>query len=382
MSGDGGPSPRADGTSGDGGPSPAAGDSSVGRGPSPVAQPAKRVPAIVTAGDSRAAKAVYGKSKVYLEVDGLPLVAHAVRVLQDCPEIDAVWVVGDPKRLEDALGGRSFRRSLCKPLYIVEQQRDLISNAWETYRRILAGDPTRGRDPVTEADLDQEVLYLSGDVPLATPQEISAFVQRAWAHGDDYVIGLCPSESLEVFRPSQPGETGITVAYFNLRDGRFRQNNLHYARPGRIGRRERIEEMYEMRHQRRFWNMSALALRLLLSRVGGFKIAFLFSLMHLAGVADRHGWRRLARMLSRWVTLEINRTTISKILDTRFSFAVTESAGAALDVDTEEEYDAICEKYDEWMAEQRTRSEALHGPIPARLPAQASPTSEEVSGVS
>ena len=75
----------------------------------------KPVPAIVTAGDSRAAKAVYGKSKVYLEVDGLPLVAHAVRVLQDCPEISAVWVVGDPGRLEAALGGRNSARASASP---------------------------------------------------------------------------------------------------------------------------------------------------------------------------------------------------------------------------------------------------------------------------
>ena len=329
----------------------------------------KPVPAIVTAGDSRAAKAVYGKSKVYLEVDGLPLVAHAVRVLQDCPEISAVWVVGDPGRLEAALGGRDFREGLCKPLYVVEQQRDLIANCWETYRRILTDDPTKGRDPESEADLDREVLFLSGDMPLATPQEISTFIQQARLQGDDHVLGLCPAESFDVFRPKADGETGITVAYFNLRDGRFRQNNLHYARPARIGRRERLEEMYEMRHQRRFWNMFTLTVRLLLDRVGGLKIAFLFGMMHMAGVADRNGYSRLARTLARWVTLDINRTTICKLLDTRFSFAVTESVGPALDVDTEEEYDAVCEKYAEWRAAQRERSERLHGPIPPRIAA-------------
>jgi hypothetical protein len=332
-----------------------------------AARPWKRVPAVVTAGDSHAAKAVYGKSKVYLEVDGLPLVAHVVRTLQDCPEISEVWVVGDPARLEAALGDRHFRASLCKPLQLVEQQRDLLSNCWETYRRILSGDSTRGRDPESDADRDQEVLYLSGDLPLATPQEISSFVQRAWSLGDDYVLGLCPAESLEVFHPAAEGESGITVASFNLRDGRFRQNNLHYARPGRIGRREHIEEMYEMRHQRRFWNMLALTLRLLLDRVGGIKIAFLFGMMHLAGVADRNGRKRLARVMARFVTLEINRTTICKLLDTRFAFAVTESAGVTIDVDTEEEYDAICEKYVVWLEEQRARSERLHGLIPPRL---------------
>ena len=105
------------------------------------------IPAVVTAGDSRAAKAVYGESKVYLEVHGLPLVAHVVCTLQDCPEIDAVWVVGDTERLEAALGTPALREGLRKPLYIVPQQRDLISNCWETYRRILSDDPLAGRDP-------------------------------------------------------------------------------------------------------------------------------------------------------------------------------------------------------------------------------------------
>jgi GTP:adenosylcobinamide-phosphate guanylyltransferase len=340
------------------------------------------VPAVVTAGDSRAAKAVYGRSKVYLEVDGLALVAHVVRSLQDCPEIDAVWVVGDPGRLEEALGRAPLQSALTKPLHVVEQQRDLISNCWETYRRILSGDVTKGRDPQSEADLDQEVLYISGDVPLATPQEISSVVQRAQALGVDYAIGLCPAECLDVFRPTTPEEIGITVAYFNLRDGRYRQNNLHYARPGRIGRRDRIEEMYEMRHQRRFWNMFTLSVRLMLSRVGGVKIAVLFGFMHLAGIADRNGRPRLAHLLSRFVTLEVNRATIGKLLDTRFAFAVTESGGCALDIDTEEEYDAVCERYSDWVVEQAERSGALHGPLLSSSQTEGGAALDATRGVS
>jgi CTP:molybdopterin cytidylyltransferase MocA len=334
------------------------------------------IPAVVTAGDSRAAKAVYGESKVYLEIDGLSLVAHVVRTLQDCPEIDAVWVVGDTARLEQALGVGALQSHLRKPLYIIPQQRDLISNAWEAYRRILSGDVREGRDPRPE-ERDTEVFFVSGDLPVATPQEISSFIQQAQASDDDYVLGLCPGESLDLFRPEKPGEAGIRVAYFNVRDGRFRQSNLHYARPARIGRIDRIEEMYELRHQRRFWNMFTLSVRLLLSRVGGLKIALLFGVMHLAGIADRNGYERLARLLSRFVTLEINRATISRILDTRFRFAITEGGGCALDIDTEEEYDAMQERYAEWIAAQRSRAEALYGPLPPSLP--ESPTAASTS---
>jgi GTP:adenosylcobinamide-phosphate guanylyltransferase len=339
------------------------------------------VPAIVTAGDSRAAKAVYGKSKVYLEIDGLPLVAHVVRTLQDCPEIDSVWVVGNVERLDQALGGEEFRSGLRKPLHVVPQQRDLLANCWETYRRILSGDVREGRDPLpdTPEELDREVLYLSGDLPLATAQEISSFVQQSQAANVDYVLGLCPAESLDPFRPQAPGEAGISVAYFNVRDGRFRQSNLHYARPARIGRRQYIEEMYELRHQRRFWNMLVLTSRLLFSRMGGLKVALLLSVMHIAGLADRSGRSRLARVLSRLVTLENNREAISRILDTRFRFAITEAGGCALDVDTEEEYDAMTLGYAGWIAAQRSRAEALYGPLPDALPEKLEGASEGVS---
>jgi hypothetical protein len=324
------------------------------------------VPAVVTAGDSRAAKAVYGRSKVYLELDGLALVAHVVITLQDCPEVDSVWVVGDTAKLEAVLGVPRVQDALRKPLHVVPQQRDLISNAWETYRRILSGDVLEGRDPKPD-ELDTEVFYLSGDIPLATPQEFSSFIRGAQALDVDYALGLCPADAFEPFRPVKPGETGIEVAYFNTRDGRFRQNNLHYARPARIGRLDRIEEMYEMRHQRRFANMIWLALKLLASRIGGLRIAALFAMMHLAGLADRAGRPRLARLLARPVTVELNRATIARILDTRFAFVITESGGCGIDVDTEEEYDAIRERWDEWTVMQRERSLALHGPLPGAL---------------
>lgn len=324
------------------------------------------VPAIVTAGDSRAAKAIYGKSKVYLEIDGLPLVAHVVRTLQDCPEVDAVWVVGDTEKLAVALGSDRLKKSLSKPLYLVPQQRDLISNAWETYRRVLSGNVLEGRDPGPH-ELDTEVFFLSGDIPLARAQEFSSFIKQSQALNVDYALGLCPSDSLDLFRPCNPSETGVTVAYFNTRDGRFRQNNLHYARPARIGRLDRIEEMYELRHQRRFWNMFTLALRLLAARVGGFKIAILFGVMHVAGIVDRYGLTRLARLLACAVTLEINRSTIARLLGTRFAFVITESGGCGLDIDTEQEYEAVRGRFDEWSTILRARALALHGPLPEQL---------------
>jgi GTP:adenosylcobinamide-phosphate guanylyltransferase len=326
------------------------------------------VPAIVTAGDARAAKAIYGESKVFLEVAGQPMVARLVVTLQDVPEISEVWVVGNRARLEAVFANESVRASIHKPLFLVEQGRNLLENCWETYRRMLARDLETGRDPVGD-EVDRFILYLSADLPFATPQEISTFIQRSSTEDCDYAVGLVPEDSIFDFRPKAPGEPGIDVAFFNLRDGRLRQSNLHYARPARLGNRNRIEDMYEHRHQKEFWNMATLAWKLFWSRGGGPAIVFLYCVMHLAGLADRWRWRWLADRLRGFVTLARNEQTISRVLGTRLRFVVTEAGGCAIDVDTEQEYDAVQANFEVWWSAQRARAEALYGPLP--LPERA-----------
>ena len=335
--------------------------------------PATRTaPAVITAGDSKAAKAVHGESKVFLEVAGLPLVAHVVLVLQDVPEIDSVWVVGNAARLKAIFDEPGFRERVRKPLHVIEQFETLMANAWEAYRCILAGDPTQGRDPVSEADKDTEVLFLSGDLPFATPQEMSAFIQQSRTNGSEYTCGLTTEGALAPFASSRVDGDGIDVAYFNLRDGRFRQNNLHYARPARIGQLIAIEEMYEHRHQQRAWNMIELAWSVLFARGGGARVVFFYLIMHFSGWADRKGLRRLSDWL-RIVTLEANERAVSAMMQTKFRFAVTAVGGCGIDVDTEEEYAAVKKYFERWRDEQARAAEEAYGPpgLPARVPGLA-----------
>lgn len=335
------------------------------------------IPAIVTAGDARAAKAIYGESKVFLEVAGRPMVAHVVAALQRVPEISEVWVVGNRERLRPVLDAPELQAELTKPLFVVEQQRNLMENCWETFRRFLARDTEAGVDPVGE-QLDQAILYLSGDMPFATPQEISAFIARSTESGCDYAVGLVPDTALEDFLPRASGEPGVEVAYFNLREGRLRQSNLHWSRPARIGNRFRIEEMYEHRHQREFWNMATLAWKLFWSRAGGPRIVFFYTVMHLAGVFDRWRLRSLSDWLRQYVSLPLNESVIERVLDTKFRFIITEGGGCAIDVDTEEEYEAVCARFDDWKKAQRARAEAIYGPIPLAATAGTSAPGGEV----
>lgn len=318
------------------------------------------LPAIVTAGDRRAAKAVHGESKVYLELGGLSLVAHVVLALQHVPEISEVWVVGNAERLESVLGAESVRRALRKPLHVVPQFRNLYENAWQTFRRLLPGAGPRGRDPIGP-DLDQRVLYLSGDLPFAQPEEISRFVQEGLALDVDYVVGLVSEDSLTAFYPKAPGEPGIRMAYFNLAEGRFRQSNLHLARPARLENRQYVEEMYEHRYQKEIGNIVRLAWKLLRTEQGGARLLYYYAIMHLAGLADRHGWRRLADRLRRRLPLSRVEKTLSLLMRTRLRFCVTQLGGCAIDIDNEHDYDAAIQRFDEWREAQATRARDLHG---------------------
>jgi hypothetical protein len=331
------------------------------------------IPAIVAAGDRGAAKAVYGESKVYLDVSGRPLVAHVVRELQDVPEVSEVYVIGDPERLEKVLGDPALRAALRKPLHVVPQLRNLYENAWQGYRRALPGAGPEGRDPASETDLDVAVLYLSGDLPFATAAEISDFVRKSFATGVDYALGLVTEESMQSFAPAAPGEPGIYMACFNLREGRFRQSNLHLAKPARLRNRHYIEEMYAHRYQRELWPIVALAWRLLWNEQGGASVVFHYVLMHLAGLADRWGLRGLADWIRRAIPIARVERAVGAILGTRFRFVVTEIGGCAVDIDNEADLDAARACYERWRTEQKARAAALLGAAAGTAPALTPP---------
>jgi hypothetical protein len=335
-----------------------------------------RVPAVVAAGDRGAAKAIRGESKAYLAVGERSLVADAVAVLQRVPEVSEVMVVGNAERLAKVLGeDAALRAGLRKPLTIVPQFRNLYENAWETYRRLLPGAPPEGRDPATPADAEQPVLYLSADLPFATAQEISAFVRQSLASGVDYALGLVTEEAMEGFYP-EPDKPGIRMAYFNVREGRVRQSNLHLVRPAKLGNRHYVEEMYENRYQRQLGSVLRIGWRILGRRGGGLSVLLSFLLMHLAGLLDRWGLRRLADRLRWHLDLERVGGYCGRLLDTTFRFIVTEAGGCAVDIDNDEDFDIARQRFREWRAAQEARAERLYGPLP--LPERAGAAGSEL----
>jgi hypothetical protein len=327
----------------------------------------ERVPAIVAAGDGKAAKAIHGESKVYLEVAGEPMVARVVAALQQVPEVSEVWVVGNDERLAATLSADSLQRRLTKPLAIVPQYRNLLENAWQTYRRMLPGAGVEGRDPVNDEEADLRILYLSADLPLLVPQEISAFIRAATEADCDYGLGLSTEASMTPFYP-RAGQPGIQMAYFNTAEDRLRQNNLHLVRPARLGRRQAVEDMYEHRYQKELGQVIGLAWRILTNQGGGPSIVFYYGFMQLALLCDRAKLRGLADVIRRAVPLARIERACSSLLDARFRLIVTGMGGCAIDIDNEKDLEVTRTQFEAWQRELEVQAERLYGPPP--LPAK------------
>jgi GTP:adenosylcobinamide-phosphate guanylyltransferase len=329
-----------------------------------------KLPAVVTAGDRGAAKPVHGESKAFLELGGRPLVAHVVSALQRVPEVCELWIVGDVERLHTVLSSDALRREIHKPIHLVPQGDSLYENAWGAYRRLLPGAGESGREP-EPGDLDTQVLYLSADLPFATPAEISMFIRRAGALSCDYALGLVTEASMADFLPAAPGDPGIRMATFNLREGRFRQSNLHLVKPARILNRHYVEDMYKNRFQRELGSIAGLAWRLLRDERGGLRLLYYYALMHTAGVLDRRGYARIADRLRRWIPIARIEAGCSDLLRASFRFVVTEVGGAAIDIDNDHDYDVAKLRFAEWSKAQAVRAERA---LAAALPAGAEPS--------
>lgn len=323
----------------------------------------ERIPAVIAAGDRKASKAVYGQSKAYLELGGRALVAWAVRLLQRVPEVSEVWVVGDARRLEAVLSQEQREGGLQKPLVVVPQYRNLLENAWQSYRRMLPGAPDAGRDPAGAEEEKRPVLYLSADLPFATPEEVSAFVREGLALDCDYVLGLAAAKAFADFAPTGD-KPGIEMAFFHTADGLFRQNNLHLVRPARIGNRGAIEEMYEHRYQKQVGQMLSLAWRILGSRGGGPLMLIYYALMHLALIFDRMGLKRLSDWARRGVAVSRVERACSSLLGAQFRLLVVEAGGAAIDIDNEHDLDVARMRFEEWTRAEGQRARALYGAAP------------------
>jgi GTP:adenosylcobinamide-phosphate guanylyltransferase len=306
---------------------------------------------VLLAGDRGHARAVRGRSKAYLEVSGKPMVVHVLEALIHTDGVTEVFVVGNPVALQEVLtrfGCLDLAASAACPVHVVPQYASLVENIWQCFLRTLPAGPP---------DPDHAILVVPSDIPLVVPEELLDFVRKAQATGADYVAGLSPDFAMQPFQASDDSP-GIEMASFNVREGRFRQSNLHYVKPLRMEKRRYIQDMYEHRYQKQIGNMIALAVRVLGAEWRRSWLIGLYVLMHTAAVLDRRGYRRWADRVRAWVPIRAVESGAGQLLGTRFTTVTTELGGAAMDVDNAEDLEAADKMLPQWKAEQIRRARA------------------------
>lgn len=292
--------------------------------------------AFMLAGDGRESHRVMGTHKALLVLDHRPLFLHVLAALNAVPQIERIYLVGPKAHLIEAM--RTVPDvPIQKPWAIIEQRGTLLENALSAYNE--AFDPRCGGTGLP-------ALFLSADIPLVTSKEIETFIARSDMETSDYCIGVTSEESLLSFYPGR-SRPGIRMPYLYLDRAAYRMNNMHIARPHRIGALALIQKAYEVRYQthllnmlKTFWKMLSMptaweGLRFYLCAQG----ARIGLGLHLAS---------LAAICRRGLTVSALNHLLSRLLDTRVKIVEIEMGGGALDIDSESAYTTLLQHYAEW----------------------------------
>ena len=303
---------------------------------------------LVLAGDRKNyVKVANRKNKAFLDIGGRTILRVILEELQDVEEIDRFVVVGPLDALQaevDAIGA-----DLRKDVQLIEQENDLVSNILIGVHATAYGKP-----------LDRHYLVMSSDIPLITAEEVRQFIQLSDMSLYDYVGGVTTEKAIQRFAPSDD-ESGVRMALFQGKEGRFRINNLHMVRPSAVRYMEYIRRTYAVRYQKQFLNMIRMAGGLFGALMRAPGSAPLFMGFQMAAFCDNRDWKRLAAFVRKGNSCERAARYISKILGTRFKIAVTSYGGAAVDVDNDEDYAIISQRHSEWLAMQKRLGESEPG---------------------
>lgn len=313
----------------------------------------KQIDAVLLCGEGKSSHAVDGERfKALLPVASSPSFIHVVKALADAPSIGRIFIIGHKKSLDNALEA-GF--ACPKPVVTIEQKENLLANIRAGFIASL-DDYTQGSENKYAEIKNRMILLLPGDAPLVTATEIEELIGACDIDTLDYVLGLTPEEVLAPFAPTADRE-GIDLACFHVKEGLFRINNLHLARPFAFGTGLAIQKMYDARYQKNPYQVFMLLIYLLGQSSIRSKV-WLIAIIHTASIAKRLGLLALSDKLRSLVPMHDIFDGIGTMLNLRAGCAITLTGGAALDIDNDHDYKVMKSRFVEWqkiIASRKTR---------------------------
>ena len=312
----------------------------------------KKVNAILLAGDRRASVQVKDDNKAFLPLKGEPLLIHILRALKQSKHVQNIIVIGPSDRLSETLQTHAEQLTGDGEIRVIEQKDNMIENFKAGYVSTFdLPETTAFADLRGGEHGDIPALVVPCDIPLLTPWEIDEFITQSNMHETDYSIGITSKKVLSYYHPTEE-KPGIQMIYFHLKEDLWRQNNLHLVKPLKFKHLDYVEKMYEWRYQTHLLNVLRMMFSLLLVSWRFMTAIRVFALLQLSLYYDRHGHPNLSKSIRMRAPLETFQRGIGNILGARTQLTYTHLGGAALDVDHDENLDAMETMYDDWMAHQ------------------------------
>lgn len=212
--------------------------------------------AFVLAGDRGASHQILETNKAFLKLEGYPLFIHVLKALDGVPEIARIYIIGPQKKMMEEIERALPYTLFMKKIEVLEQKNSLIENILAAYSHSLPGYQD-GVDIHQLKHDDPPGLFLPADIPLITSSEIQEFLSKSDMNRFDYCLGVTPEEALIPFYP-KADQPGMKMPYVYTRDQAYRLNNLHLARPLRIGAGRDIQQLYDHRYQKYLGNLSLI----------------------------------------------------------------------------------------------------------------------------
>ena len=300
---------------------------------------------IILLGDTGASRQVHGTNKALLKINGIPSFIYVLAALEKAEKIDRICLIGPKEKITQEIENHHHLLENEKEIIVLEQYGTLFSNAWKSF--LSLHPEVQESTSITSDQSEKTVLYIPGDVPLTTSFEIDTFLNLCEVDSYDYYLGITPAESLYHFDP-QKGTPGIKTNFFQIREGKFRHNNLHLVKPLKVKNKEYIQQVYDYRYQRDISNIVKLAFEFIKMHVG-LKGFWCYGLLHLNQFLSRIHLTPLTLPTRQLISLSLIERCVSRVAGAHFTTITSPLAGTVLDIDNEKDYIAMCEMFVHWQ---------------------------------
>lgn len=282
--------------------------------------------------------------KSLLELDGKPVFTYPVKALLKSKYIADIFIIGAKENLDTRIAADPELADE-KRIFTLEQKGDLASNIWYAFLSSIDGYRI-GLEKKDKTVYEKAIFALPGDAPLTKTFDINQFIERSDLSKYDYIAGMSSAESLECYRPVG-NRPGIEMACFNVKEGLWRINNMHLARPFLFQNRAVVQKLYNARYQKNLMGIIRLT-RGILALENIRSHIWLYFVAQAAMISRSFGLTRISDYLRSHVSLEEFMKFTGEAVGLRAGYTVVDSGRPAIDIDNEKDWIALLERFDEW----------------------------------